>query len=67
MAATISFVKTTSFGITHRIIGAAGVLAAQGEDRVVMYDFGKAEKAAIPEVLRKALTGVSERSGGAAA
>ena len=65
--ATISFVKTTSFGITHRITGAGGALSAQGEDRVVMYDFAKGEKAAIPQALREALNSASERSGGEAA
>lgn len=55
IAAEVSFVKTTSFGIVHRIRNAAGALAAEGEDRVVMYHFGQGEKAEIPEALRAAL------------
>jgi acyl-CoA thioester hydrolase len=48
----ISFVKNTSFSIQHILVDQNNEVAAEAEDIVVYYDFGKNEKARIPDLLR---------------
>jgi len=50
--AKIGFVKNTSLSIQHVLINEKGEIAAEAEDIVVYYDFGKNEKARIPDFLR---------------
>jgi acyl-CoA thioester hydrolase len=49
---SVEFMKTTSFGIHHRILNAAGEIAAEAHDVIVMYDFKAHAKIAIPGFLR---------------
>lgn len=51
----VEFIKSTSFGIAHRIIDANGQIAAEANDVVVFYDFNKNEKVVIPDYLREIL------------
>jgi acyl-CoA thioester hydrolase len=53
--ARIEFIKNTSFGIHHRILNAAGEVAAEAHDVIVYYDFNKNEKTPIPDEFRKAV------------
>ena len=50
--ARVSFMKNTSFGISHQIIDDKGQVAAEAEDVMVMFDFTKNEKVPIPGELR---------------
>lgn len=50
--ASIHFMKNSSFGIHHQILNGQGELCAAAEDVIVMYDFSKNEKIAIPEKVR---------------
>lgn len=47
--ARIDFIKNTSFGISHRILNHEGKIAAEAQDILVMFDFNKNEKTAIPK------------------
>jgi acyl-CoA thioester hydrolase len=53
--ARLSFIKTTSFGLQHRIINELGELVAEAEDVVVVFDFNKNEKMPLPEWFRARL------------
>lgn len=48
----IEFMKTTSFGLHHRILNADNEVAAEAHDVVVMYDFKKGTKIPIPDEMR---------------
>ena len=48
----ISFIGTTSFGISHQLLNGHGAIAALADDVLVMYDFTKEEKIAFPQDLR---------------
>jgi acyl-CoA thioester hydrolase len=48
-------VKTASFIMRHEINNEAGELAAESEDVIVLYDFAKGVKLAIPNELREKL------------
>jgi acyl-CoA thioester hydrolase len=50
--AQVNFMKNTSFGIHHRILNAEGEIYAEAEDVIVMFDFNKNEKRAIPGEIR---------------
>lgn len=50
----LEFMKTTSFGLHHRIIADNGELAAEAHDVIVNYDFNKNEKTPISEEFRAA-------------
>jgi len=52
--ARLEFMKTTSFGIHHRIIDASGTVAAEAHDVIVNYDFNKNEKTPISAEFRSA-------------
>lgn len=53
--ASLKFIKTTSFGLQHRIMNEKKEICAEAHDVVVMFDFGRNEKMPIPESIRKAL------------
>ncbi len=48
----VEFIKHTSFGIHHRIKNEADEVAAEAHDVIVMYDFNKNEKVAVPDQFR---------------
>lgn len=52
---TVRFVKTTSFGLSHRLYVEGAATAVQAEDVIVMYDFKNAKKSAIDDGLRPRL------------
>jgi len=53
--ARIEFIKTTSFGIHHRILNDKNEIAAEAHDVVVTYDFNKNEKVPVSDSFRKAV------------
>ena len=61
VAASIVFIKNTSFGIHHRILNEQNEIAAEAEDVIVTYDFNKNEKVKIPEHFRKAAEEIEGR------
>ncbi len=52
--ARMEFIKTTSFGLHHRILSADGELAAEAHDVIVNYDFNKNEKTPISGTFKTA-------------
>lgn len=48
----VSFVRNTSFGISHQLLNTAGELCAEGEDVIVMFDFKTNSKIPVPEAFR---------------
>jgi acyl-CoA thioester hydrolase len=48
----MEFIKTTSFGLHHRIYNSQHELVAEGHDVVVLYDFKNETKFVIPNDLR---------------
>jgi acyl-CoA thioester hydrolase len=56
------FIKNTSFGFEHKILNAAGELAARAKDVMVMYDFNKNEKMTLPARFREAIERLEKRS-----
>jgi acyl-CoA thioester hydrolase len=60
--ARIEFMKTTSFGIHHRIINAEGNVAAEAHDVIVNYDFNKNEKTPISEAFKTAAEQIEGKS-----
>lgn len=51
--ASVSFIKNTSFGIRHQILNSDNEIAATADDVIVLYDFIKSEKVAMPAELRQ--------------
>jgi acyl-CoA thioester hydrolase len=51
----VTFVKTTSFGLRHRMYNSAGVLCAEGEDVVVTFNYAVGEKQSLSPELRALL------------
>ncbi|KAA9341020.1 acyl-CoA thioesterase [Adhaeribacter soli] len=51
----LDFIKNTSFGLKHQILNEQGEVAAEAKDVLVMFDFNKNEKVAIPEEIRSAI------------
>ena len=49
------FIKNTSFGLHHQILNEKGEVAAEAKDVLVMFDFMKNEKVAIPEEIRSGI------------
>ena len=49
----ISFIKNTSFGISHQLFNSKNEIAAVAEDVMVMFDFTKEEKVLFPEEFKK--------------
>lgn len=59
--ASVSFIRHTSFGITHHIYNDAGGLAAEGRDVVVLYHHGTQQKMQITDALRKQIELLEQR------
>ena len=55
VTATIEFIKTTSFGIHHKIWNGQNELAAEAHDVIVNFDFNKNEKLPISQAFRDAV------------
>ncbi len=51
--ARIGFIKTSSFGVSHRILNEAGEVAATAEDVIVVYDFTTHQKVPFPPHLKQ--------------
>lgn len=49
----VEFVKTTSFGLHHRLLNDNGELSAEADDVIVWYNFNTNEKKEISDSLRK--------------
>ena len=49
---TVSFIKTTSFGLQHQIFNGQNELSTIGNDILVMYDFNINQKVPVPERIR---------------
>ncbi len=52
---SVEFIKTSSFGICHKIYNDQNEVAAEAHDVLVMFDYTKNEKVPIPEDFRKAV------------
>jgi acyl-CoA thioester hydrolase len=59
---SLSFIKNTSFGIRHQILNSDGEIAATADDVIVLYDFIKNEKVAMPADLRQKIEALEQRS-----
>jgi len=53
LLSSVSFIKNTSFGISHQIMNGDNVLAALAEDVMVLFDFNQHIKVAFPEEFRR--------------
>lgn len=51
----VDLVKNSSFRIAHRLVDEAGELTAEGQDIIVLYDFHRRSKIAIPQELRASI------------
>jgi len=56
--ASVTFIKNTSFGISHRILNDKGELAAEAEDVIVVFDFNKNEKVPISAALKESIAAI---------
>jgi acyl-CoA thioester hydrolase len=54
--------KNSSFGIHHFILNNNDEVAAEGHDVIVMYDFNKNEKVAIPDWLRQKVEALEKKN-----
>lgn len=52
---SVTFIKNTSFGISHIIMNDKGEIVAEAEDIIVMYDFNKNEKVTVLQELRNSI------------
>lgn len=50
----MEFMRTTSFGLHHRIVASDGTVAAEAHDVIVNFDFNKNEKTPINDAFRNA-------------
>lgn len=57
-------IKNTSFQMRHAVFNEAHELVAEGHDVVVMYDFSRNSKQAIPEVYRRRIEALEGRVDG---
>lgn len=60
--ASVELIKTTSFGMVHRILNEEGEVCAEGHDVMVMYDFSRNEKVAIPSIYREKIEELEGRT-----
>lgn len=58
----IEFIKTTSFGIHHRIMNEHNELCAEAHDVIVYFDFNRNEKIPVADEFRKAAEQIEGRS-----
>ncbi len=61
VAASIPFIKNTSFGIHHQVLNEKGEIAAEAHDVIVTFDFNKNEKAPVSDVFRQAAERIEGR------
>lgn len=54
----LEFMKTTSFGLHHRILNQQGEIAAEAHDVIVNFDFNTNEKKPISEAFRMATAAI---------
>lgn len=59
--ARIDFIKNSSMGIQHRILNDKNEIAAEAQDVIVLYDYGKNEKVIIPQELRDIIGKLEKR------
>ncbi len=57
----MEFIKNTSFSIHHKMYDDQGDLVAEAQDVIVMFDFNKNEKTAVPQVMRDAASEIEGR------
>ena len=60
--ASITEMRHTSFSIHHHILNSEGQIAAEGRDVVVLYDYSKGAKEAIPEPIRRLVEAIEGRT-----
>ena len=60
--ARVEFIKTTSFGIHHRILNEQNEVAAEAHDVIVTYDFTRNEKVPVSDDFRKAVEEIEGRT-----
>ena len=58
----VSFIKTTSFGLSHQLYNDDGVVCAKGDDVAVCFDFTANQKFSIPEDIRQRMHSYSVKS-----
>ncbi|GAA4463304.1 thioesterase family protein [Nemorincola caseinilytica] len=58
----MEFMKTTSFGLHHRVLSEAGEVAAEAHDVIVTYDFNKMEKTTFQPEFRSAVERIEGRT-----
>jgi acyl-CoA thioester hydrolase len=59
---SVAEMRHTSFSLYHQVIDEAGDIAAEGYDVVVLYDYRKNEKYALPDELRRQVEAAEGRS-----
>ncbi len=52
---SVTFIRNTSFGISHQVIDEQGRICAEAQDVIVMYDFRKGKKLTIPLNIRQVI------------
>ncbi|CAN5869374.1 thioesterase family protein [soil metagenome] len=57
----MEFIRNTSFSIHHKMYDDQGDLVAEAQDVIVMFDFNKNEKTAVPQVMREAAEKLESR------
>jgi acyl-CoA thioester hydrolase len=57
----MEYIKNTSFSIHHKLYDDQGDLVAEAQDVIVMFDFNKNEKTAVPQVMRDAAEKIEGR------
>lgn len=60
--ASITYIKNTSFGLTHQILNNQGEIAAEGQDVIVLFDYTRLEKVPVPEKLRSQVAEMEGRN-----
>jgi YbgC/YbaW family acyl-CoA thioester hydrolase len=59
---SVGFIKKTSFGITHQLVNDEGLLVAEANDIIVLFDFTKNKKHILPEDLKAKIITLEEGS-----
>jgi len=58
----VGFIRNTSFGIFHEIIDDKGHISAEGQDVIVVFDFDKNKKVAVPQKVRSLIERLEGKS-----
>lgn len=61
IVSSVTFIKNTSFGISHLILNENDEIAAEAEDVIVMYDFNVNEKIQVPADLRSKIEALERK------